>query len=203
MLHRPRAVLRAYQVVVGGGQGPRRRKKRAMRSPRALGWRGGGTQNPRTRARALFDDHESARPVYLPAAAVTTIRDALLCIETAAGFANEIQDNQPDGAAEYDYDDVQTLLGNLDSYNVLTVRPALALLQECSSAGPDAPRHTVTLSARDVATVLAALRHWQETTDDIDPATEFADGPLPEWDDPAPHRHADIDGLCERINCGE
>jgi hypothetical protein len=58
--------------------------------------------------------------------------------------------------------------------------------------GSPAPRW---LYLRDRTTILAALRHWQETTDDIDAATECGDDSI----DAFPHSHSEIDDLCNRI----
>lgn len=59
----------------------------------------------------------------------------------------------------------------------------------------------VHLSGRDLATILAALRYWQQDLADNDAA---GDGPIsPEHfdDDVTPLSVEEIDELCERLNC--
>lgn len=57
---------------------------------------------------------------------------------------------------------------------------------------------THSLSPRDVSTILAALRHWQETCDDVpDSDHDTSAAPL----DHFPLGHDAIDDLCERLDC--
>ncbi len=58
----------------------------------------------------------------------------------------------------------------------------------------------VHLSVRDLATILAALRYWQQDLADNEAA---GDGPIsPHFDDDVtPLSVEEIDELCERLNC--
>jgi len=57
-------------------------------------------------------------------------------------------------------------------------------------------KNTRPLSASETATVLAALRLWQETANALDEFPEhFADA--------KPLDAEEIDALCEAINCGD
>jgi hypothetical protein len=60
---------------------------------------------------------------------------------------------------------------------------------------------TVQLSDRDLATILAALRHWQEACADNGDEEPIS----PEYFDDAitPLTVTEIDDLCERINFGQ
>jgi hypothetical protein len=55
---------------------------------------------------------------------------------------------------------------------------------------------TVRLADRELATVLAALRYWQQDLAEND-------GPICEhFDEHTPLTVEEIDDLCERLNCG-
>ena len=57
----------------------------------------------------------------------------------------------------------------------------------------------VRLSDRELATVLAALRHWQQNLADNENEIPVAD----HFDDQiTPLTVEEIDDLCERLNCG-
>ncbi|MCX7406601.1 MAG: hypothetical protein NTZ32_00790 [Planctomycetales bacterium] len=53
------------------------------------------------------------------------------------------------------------------------------------------------LTSRELATTLAALRHWQQQLQRIGVA--FADG-LPHFSDETPLSVDEIDALCDRLN---
>jgi hypothetical protein len=53
------------------------------------------------------------------------------------------------------------------------------------------------LTSRELATVLAALRYWQR---DLESADEIIDGGE-HFSDQLPLSAAEIDALCERLNC--
>ena len=59
----------------------------------------------------------------------------------------------------------------------------------------DSPQPESALSDRELATVLAALRHWQAAS--APPATN-----MPQFEACDPLCNLEIDELCERLNCG-
>lgn len=59
------------------------------------------------------------------------------------------------------------------------------------------PKNPSTLNSRELATVLAALRHWQDRT----PAFEPVDSIATDAGRFAQLNRAEIDALCERLNC--
>lgn len=56
------------------------------------------------------------------------------------------------------------------------------------------PNHHIAIDCRQLATVLAALRHWQKSTD---PTTRLA---FPHFNEITPLDNVEIDVLCEDIN---
>jgi hypothetical protein len=141
-----------------------------------------------------------------------------LTIEIRGGMLAEVYSSDPDidlvvidwDIAPDDPRAITTTLGdrtlagyvqrpNLSPHDVrFSTSDAGLLLAAAEQAGqPDAellPRVVRELSTREITTILQALRWWQETTDDLDghhepPTSEM---PLP---------HADIDLLCQRLNC--
>ena len=54
------------------------------------------------------------------------------------------------------------------------------------------------LTPRELAIILAALRHWQHT---IDPQAKTTAKTYPQLEEVEPLSSAEIDELCERLNC--
>jgi len=77
--------------------------------------------------------------------------------------------------------------------------PLIAWVPLANSQEKEFPMR-VHLSVRDLATILAALRYWQQDLADNEAAGE---GPIsPHFDDDVtPLSVEEIDELCERLNC--
>ncbi len=54
------------------------------------------------------------------------------------------------------------------------------------------------LNPQELATILAALRHWQHT---VDPQAKATAMTYPQFEEVQPLSSAEIDDLCERLNC--
>lgn len=57
------------------------------------------------------------------------------------------------------------------------------------------------LTYKELSQVLAALRHWQDDIGNL--PTDTKRGMFPHFDDVSPMTNAQIDKLCEKINCTE
>lgn len=96
-------------------------------------------------------------------------------------------------------------LHGLLELEVQTMEEALSILPltrapDVEPAKPAPAERDFLLSDRELATVLAALRNWQEETriNGRWPPTRYAD----HFTEHAPLAPAEIDALCERLNCG-
>lgn len=147
-------------------------------------------------------------PVYLTPVQASDINSALGALASATHLSTGIDD--PGG-------DLTILLRHLRAHRKVALAARAALdagrlppKAKPSTASPSSPNtrsHHVTLTGREVSTILAALRLWERqnwTQTFADGTSNPPDDPTDDSDiDPAPILPTAVQDLCERIDFGD